>query len=59
MVFFIRLLFSNKRKQLGRVLKTETELTQKLKEKEFELTRRAETLKFQEVLEIYALHKGK
>jgi len=56
---FIRLLFSNKRKQLGRVLKAETELTQKLKDQEFELTRRAETLQFQEVLDIYALHKNK
>lgn len=52
---FIRILFSQKRKQLGRVLKSETNLIEKLRESQFELTRRAETLSFQEVLMIYQL----
>jgi 16S rRNA (adenine1518-N6/adenine1519-N6)-dimethyltransferase len=55
---FLRLLFAGKRKQLGRVLKSQTNLIQKLKENGFELTRRAETLDFKEVTELYALHKS-
>lgn len=54
---FIRLLFSQKRKQLGRVLKSQTELIEKLKSDNFELTRRAETLSFDEVLNLYQLSK--
>lgn len=53
---FIRLLFSQKRKQLGRVLKTENELIEKLKTSEFDLTRRAETLNFDEVVSLFNLH---
>lgn len=52
---FIRLLFSQKRKQLGRVLKGESQIIEKLKELEFDLTRRAETLDFSEVIKIYRL----
>ena len=50
---FIRLLFSGKRKQLGRVLKSNSELCEQLRAQGFELTRRAETLKFEEVIDIY------
>lgn len=55
---FLRLLFSGKRKQLGRVLKPESKLITKLKDQNFDLTRRAETLEFTEVIEIFNLHRS-
>lgn len=55
---FLRLLFSGKRKQLGRVLKPEAKLIAKLKERKFDLTRRAETLDFSEVIDIFKHYRN-
>lgn len=55
---FLRLLFSAKRKQLGRVLKAETKLVQKLKTDGLDLTRRAETLEFDEVIMLYQIYRN-
>tara|TARA_B100000886_G_C20399492_1_gene481895 strand:+ start:431 stop:1231 length:801 start_codon:yes stop_codon:yes gene_type:complete len=53
---FLRKLFSNRRKQIGSVLKNfyaKDLMIEKLKEVEIDYTRRSETLSFEEVIQIY------